>query len=400
LPTPGGATSAANLAGALPAAWDSWAALKDGYAASYGADLARLTEEAREQWEVLEYLRQFGAVLIKGEVYDLALLADQGALVGQAAAPTVTLEGEGAALVSGALITTAGQPSIYRITVNDAIDQEIVPFDVKLTYADGRSETVNFTVLANMMERVFLPVIVSSGTRTTSNSDPVDATPITPARRYYGKWTNWSYTWIDLPDSLPVYRPIPAGVSPNSSQCPSGSGPTALAVLFGYGDRMAALGYPYWVNYSGIYRQGGGRGADAVAPQFMDEGVRAMTWEIHQLTRTTCNVDTPITRPEDMSAVSAYLAGRTSARFHSLTVYNRAPFVIREQRIPVVVGIGFDRYAIATGVVSRSRTYRRCWLCIRKFTEFEQSIYVNQLWGGVGDGWIANSTWFTGWIGR
>jgi hypothetical protein len=50
------------------------------------------------------------------------------------------------------------------------------------------------------------------------------------------------------------------------SGCAVGCGPVAWAILFGWGDRQAAQGNAYWAGRNGLYRQNGGRGADAVAP--------------------------------------------------------------------------------------------------------------------------------------
>lgn len=49
-----------------------------------------------------------------------------------------------------------------------------------------------------------------------------------------------------------------------------GCGPVAWTMLFCWADRQAATGNSYWAGRWGLYRENGGKGANAVAPLSMD----------------------------------------------------------------------------------------------------------------------------------
>ena len=98
--------------------------------------------------------------------------------------------------------------------------------------------------------------------------------------------------------------------------CAVGCGPVAWAMLFGWADHQAASGNAYWAPRTGIYRQNGGRGADAVAPLVQDAGVNNMIIELHNDVHTFCAFGQVPPVPWDMPgalAVPERAHGRVAA---------------------------------------------------------------------------------------
>jgi hypothetical protein len=93
--------------------------------------------------------------------------------------------------------------------------------------------------------------------------------------------------------------------------CYVGCGPVAWAMLFGWVDRQAAAGNPRWTPYWGIYRSGGGYGADAVAPIYQDTGVNNMIRELAGHVGTFCMFDSGATYPWTMWQATRYVSGRS-----------------------------------------------------------------------------------------
>jgi hypothetical protein len=70
--------------------------------------------------------------------------------------------------------------------------------------------------------------------------------------------------------------------------CVVGCGAVAWPILFGWGDRQAKTGTPYWAGGFGFYRPDGGRGANDIAPFSMTKGVRTMICELRGQLGTVC----------------------------------------------------------------------------------------------------------------
>ena len=104
----------------------------------------------------------------------------------------------------------------------------------------------------------------------------------------------WNYFWAGTSADQPAYYQF------TYSGCAVGCGPVAWAILFGWADRQAAQGNAYWAGRNGIYRQNGGRGADAVAPITQDGGVTNMIIELHNDVGTFCAFGSGATTPWDM----------------------------------------------------------------------------------------------------
>jgi hypothetical protein len=261
-------------------------------------------------------------------------------------------------------------------------------------------ETIRFVVWEPNL--VFLPVVL----RESSGATMLDPLGTQDAQAVQGDWGPWNFFWAGTHEDQRLYYQIPAHTGPNPTSCPSGCGGTAWAMLFGWADHQAALGNPYWAGRFGIYRVNGGYGADADAPRIMDTGVNNMTWEIHNRIGTWCAFGNGPTFPWDMGGASGYLAGRSFTRltthYDSLGIhedrlreYARDSIIYRHT--PAVIGIGWlNHYPLAYGYAWRSRTVRSCFIWCWDSTEYSRWFYVNEGWGGAGNGWVSAGTWFAG----
>jgi hypothetical protein len=270
--------------------------------------------------------------------------------------------------------------------------------------AQAQQESIKFVVLdtpetlpgAQTGNKLFLPLVNKAGANVNAAG----------AQAINGAWSDWNYFWAGSHNDQRLYSQMAAGSSPNSSGCWSGCGGTAWAMLFGWADNQAANGNAYWAPRWGIYRQGGGTGADAVAPRNMDSGVRAMTWEIRNDIGTWCAFGSGPTNPWNMDDASQYFNNRTGTRLsthynilgiHEDRLRNYARDSIVDRNTPAVIGTGWlTHYPLAYGYAWRSRTVRKCFIWCWNETEYNRSFYVNQGWGGSDNGWVSAGTWFAG----
>jgi hypothetical protein len=134
----------------------------------------------------------------------------------------------------------------------------------------------------------------------------------------------------------------------------------------------------------------------------MTEGVRNMIREIRAHCGTWCVPNgNGATNPWDMHRANLFLADRTSlrvdAQYNGVGVAEDRLMAIARDAIklddtPAVIGTGWlEHYPLAWGYKLRSKV--EWW-----GTVHERKFYVNQGWGGAGDGWINASTWFAGTI--
>ena len=377
-------------------AWESWGALKQGYAASYSVLAESLRRQASEDWRVEALVQTNGVVLRKGEVYLMPLL-EAGAVV--------SMTGDGLAHVLTEMVTRTGLLPALRFTALDSTPGVGYPLTVTLGYSAMPTETVR--ILIYDQYTVLMPIVMNGSSGAAALNVPHTARP-----QAVQDWGAWNYFWAGSHGDQRLYSQISAHTGPNPSSCPSGCGGTAWAMLFGWADHQAALGNPAWAGRNGIYRVSGGYGADADAPLYMDTGVQNMTWEIHNRIGTWCAFGSGPTFPWDMGGAAGYLAGRSYTRL--FTHYN--VFGIHEDRLreyardsiiyrhtPAIIGTGWlNHYPLAYGYAWRSRTVSCAWYefwCSTK-TEYNRSFYVNQGWGGGGNGWIPAGTWFAGEIAR
>lgn len=188
--------------------------------------------------------------------------------------------------------------------------------------------------------------------------------------------------------------------------CMVGCGPVAWAMVFGWADRQAATGSPYWSGRWGIYRQDGRRGSDALAPIYPDVGTGNVIREIRGQVGTFCSFGSGATVPWSMGEAWQYLSGRTGAwlqtHWNSAGVHDRwladwAANSIIHRGTPAIIGTGWlNHYPVAYGYGVERRVVRKCfWWCWDE-VEYHRYFYVNQGWGGHGNEWVAASTWFAG----
>ncbi len=365
--------------------WESWDELKDGYLASYGVFLEGLRRSARDEWEGEQAELEHGIVLTKGQVYTMALLWPEA---------TVILEGPGAEYVTGSpLSQRASQGDAYQITVAARVPLGFTPFTATITYPNNVQESVRFQIVEERLVALSLAVLTDELGLADEHGHVVS-----PA-----SWSDWTRFWTAGPQRW--YEQIPRGVPPNNSRCASGCGATAWAMLFGWADYQACLGNPRWIGRWGIYRQGGGYGADACAPQEMDDGVRNMTWEIRNHIGTFCSLGQGATPPWRMHRAGRYLQDRTAANVrvarsrvcNARSKYrNIARNRIRDRGEPAILGTGFcGHYPLAYGYMFRTRQSCTWGICT---TNYQRMFYVNQGWGyGDSDnGWINAESWFAG----
>jgi hypothetical protein len=214
----------------------------------------------------------------------------------------------------------------------------------------------------------------------------------------------WNYFWAaGGGGAQPRYNQFPFG------GCAVGCGPIAWTMLFCWADRQAATGNAYWAPRIGLYRQNGGRGADAVAPIAQDGGVNNVAIEIRGQVGTFCAFGSGATVPWGMPGAASYLSGRTNTSMHSewnsegiheTSIANRAAESIAYRQTPAVIGTGWlSHYPVAFGYAWQRRTIRRCFVFCWNDEVTDTAFYVNNGWGGGGAGeWIDAGTWFAGQI--
>ncbi len=190
--------------------------------------------------------------------------------------------------------------------------------------------------------------------------------------------------------------------------CFVGCGPVAWAMLICWADYQAAHGNSYWVNRWGLYRQDGGRYADAVAPLQQDTGVENVIRELHGQVGTYCSFGLGATNPWDMPNAWCYLDGRSAASvqvdWNSVGwcedwIRDRAIDSIVNRHTPAIIGTGWlTHYPLAFGYAWQTRVIRHTvlwWSWDEVVTDRQFLVNQGNGDGGVGD-WIDASTWFSG----
>jgi hypothetical protein len=372
-------------------AWSSWSELKAGYAQSYAVELESQRRLASSDWQVENHARQIGEALRKGHTYTYALLSS--------GVPTTTLSGAGVPMVETGVISRTGLPSLLQIVVMNSIPLQNLPLNVEVHYTDSTTETMKFVIIEPASTYIYLPSVIRAAGSQALQSAPQQIS-------VQGDWGPWTYYWAGTDAAQRLYSQIASGTAPNTSSCWSGCGGTAWAMLFGWADNQAASGNSYWAPRNGLYRVGGGYGADAIAPPTMDAGVRAMTWEIRNRIGTFCAFGSGATPPWSMGDASGYFAGRTGTRLdthydvfgiHEDRLREYARNSIRDRGTPAIIGTGWlTHYPLAYGYAWRSRETQACFICPWTTTEYSRWFYVNQGWGGSGNGWVSAGTWFAG----
>lgn len=212
---------------------------------------------------------------------------------------------------------------------------------------------------------------------------------------------SWTYHWATGGHAAqPSYNQF------EYKGCLVGCGAVAWSILIGWADRQADLGNTYWSGRFGLYRENGGKGANVMAPLTMDDGVRNIIREIRDQIGTFCSFGLGATYPSTMSGVTKYMSGRTKTKvsthynavgYHEDRLRDYAIKSIRDRQTPAIIGTGWlSHYPVAYGYAHRTRVIRKCVLFCWDKTVTDRSFYVNQGWGGSGNGWVNASTWFSG----
>jgi hypothetical protein len=249
---------------------------------------------------------------------------------------------------------------------------------------------------------IFIPLA-----RTARRIDEVRPAGAQAPQAVHGEWSDWTFYWAGGAGDQRLYGQIPSSHPINTSSCDTGSAATAWAMLFGWADKQASLGNSYWAPRWGLYREGGGKGADVSAPGGMDDGIRAMIWEIRNQVGTQCAGDSQPTAPWNMERAANYFRERSGTQLDThysvqglLDGQLREYVVesIRDRNTPAVIGTGWlTHYALAYGYAWRDRSVEQCNndVCWEE-TEYGHLFYVNRGNGGAGNGWVPGSTWFVG----
>ncbi len=376
-------------------AWSSWQELKQGYQDAYGFFLEELRQDAQEAWEA-QREAEGEIVLAPGETYTLSLLCSGH--------PPIDIAGPGAAMVQTTLLSRSQGASGLRILVQNAVFGQELPLDITVTCPSREPFTTHFLIIENDAT-LFLPSVGKHATTGLHGVllDSAQKLP-SPLGETAVQNEDWYWAWAGT-NELTLYTQIPFHPPPASSSCTSGCGATAWAMLFGWADYEAENPlWNYWHARYGIYREHGGLGKNVRAPLHMDDGVRFMIWEIKKDIKTWCVGGSAPTFPWRMWRAAYYLeqrSGTTLVTHYNVLGYNRearlrnyARNSIFYRKTPAIIGIGWlKHYPLAHGYYWRS--YRKHFLWWH-WTTYDRYFWVNQGWGGPGNGWVPARTWFAG----
>lgn len=350
--------------------WESWSALKEGYASNYKVFLEAQRDEAAEEWTIQQFLMNNGEGLFPGDEYILALLFPDA---------TFDISGPGKDYIKVNMMKRTGVSDAIQIQVLSKVPpQGKVEFDISISYKNGQKENVKFAVLD--------PTRVKRQSEDETNLKELGTILATPEEQklkvqiHYGPWS--TPAWAGTEADQRYYCQWDEG------GCAIGCGPVAWAMEFCWADHQSWIGANDW-NHGGAY--------PGDAPRRQDVVVEDMIREIHDDVDTYCVGDSGATNPWDMDEAYHYLDGRTTMGFHaeygplrSRDCRNCARDAIRDLHVPVVIGQGFyEHYPLAWG-------YR--WRESRWGLYTDRDVYVNMGWCGDGDGWIHLSTFFCGYV--
>jgi hypothetical protein len=379
--------------------WSSWRELKENYRETYAVMNEAVKRESASDWKAERALQEYGEAFFADEVGFFPSLPS-----GIKGIKTVKGNPE---LFRAEVIQRDGINPIIKVSVLRSLDAEM-PVVVSVNYAD-RIDTIKFTILPeSYRERVGK----NSGTVSSKVLKEGDESskPSDLSKKWYGfgsgPWGPWYASWAAHHNDQRIYDQINANTGVNTSNCYSGCGATAWAMLFGWGDHRAWEQDPTWSGRWGLYRANGGYGADAHAPAYQDAGINNMTWEIRNDIFTFCAFGSGATLPSTMWQAAFYLNGRTyttlSTNYNGLGfglpwLRDQAGNSIVDRDVPAIIGTGFlSHYPLAYGYQERTRRlYWGFWYS----TDYDRQFYVNMGWGSIGQNkWVAAHTWFVGQI--
>jgi len=117
------------------AAWTTWPAAKEGYAAAYKVHLDALRARAATAWQVEELISRFGEGIHEGDQMRVSLLKPGKAAVA----------GEGAGHVKMSIVDR--QPPIVSLEAVPVDVKKEASFELVISYADGTSEKLQYFVV-------------------------------------------------------------------------------------------------------------------------------------------------------------------------------------------------------------------------------------------------------------
>ena len=345
------------------AAWSSWSALKDGYAAAYAVLLEAQRREVAAAWDVEAAIAAYGEGIANGERHVFAPLYDEY---------TVSFAGTDGLALRGEVVS---RPGLRDAIVVEAVDaQPWSPVTVTLDYpAAGRREIL----------RLFVAEALGPGLAQPAGLEP---------------WSPWYVSWAEGGHAAQRdYHQV------GLYGCSSGCGATAWAMLFGWGDELAWLKRAPWTPRWGLHRVL--RGADLRAPAQQDGAIDEMTRRIAIDMGSFCFGEQRATPPWDMIDAAEELSGKTRATIRTNANYfgygevrlrDIATDQITKEARPAIIGTGFlQHYPLAYGFKFRYRLYTLNGQV--QNVSIARHFHVNNGWqGALGDGWVGSSTWFAG----
>lgn len=349
--------------------WPSWTALKEGYAGNYKVFLEAERIASAEEWAIQKQLDELGEGLFPGDEYVLAFIYQDA---------TFDISGPGKDYINSKVLDRTGMPDALQINVlNKAPPEGKAEFWISISYKNGQREKIKFAVLD--------PTKVKRQGEDETNPKVIGTILSTPEEqklRVQTHWGPWTAYWAGDEEDQRIYCQWDEG------GCAIGCGPVAWAMLFCWADHQSWIGADDW-NHGGAY--------SGDAPRYMNDQVRDMIREIHDIVDTTCIGDSGATLPSNMKDAWLYLDGRTTMGYHaesgpigSLDCRNCARNSIRDRDTPAVIGTGFyEHYPLAWGYRFRESHWGPAT---------DRDFYVNQGWCGAGDSWIDARTWFCGYV--
>jgi hypothetical protein len=212
-----------------------------------------------------------------------------------------------------------------------------------------------------------------------------------PASVPLNGWSPWYYWYAGSGNEQRNYDQW------DENGCAIGCGPVAWAMLIGWIDQRAQWD-GRWARHWGIYRQGGGWGANAIAPLYNDGGIMNVIREIRAQVGTFCSMGMGATPPTSMHGVWQYLyyrspiTVRTNANLGGFPIWycNDALENSIKSGTPAVMGTGFlSHYPLGW-------QFAQCHRQVMWWYEYQKCVYVNQGWGGRLNAWVDAGTWFCG----
>jgi len=348
--------------------------MKAGYAASYKVPLEARRSAAVDAWDVENLIAEFGEGLAPGSSRRVAIL-DQRASV------RVTGPGAGQVQLSD-LVVAGGVARVAEVRVANTAGSSL-PFEIEVKSLTGATKVVKFFIVLPIPKVMEIPMAQWRHDFAGVGADQCHYWQFEVG----GAWWN-PLSWF-------------------SKKCPSGCGPTAWAMLFGWADIQAEVKNPYWAKRWGIYRKDGGKGANTVAPKTLDDGVKNMVEEIYKLVDAFCANSSGPTAPWDMDEAVDYLKGRTLTKlvthYNSFGIEedrlrNHARDSIAKRKTPAIIGTGWlSHYPLAFGYSVKQSVTKDCASCTPKTVEHGHAFLVNQGWKPkLYLDWIPAETWFAG----